>query len=131
MPIGSNDMHYYAQHEAVNAGPREFNVRGSTRLGYGLTKAEIKRLFQQKGYNVTTGSRWRSTILEWKNPYMYGDVVSIDDHTLMNKRETSDWCIVFVLLSDEEQTYLLESAKRAGLTALPKELRVGFEVCAV
>lgn len=131
MPIGSNDMHYYAQHEAVNAGPREFNVNGMKRLGYGLTKAEIKRLFQQKGYNVTTGSRWRSTILEWRNPYIYGDIVTIDDHTLMNKREILDWCIVFVLLSEEDQQRLLRVAETRGLTALPREHRGGFEVCAV
>ena len=124
-------MHYYAQKEAMKAGPRVFEVLGGKRIGYGLTKEELKRLFLKHGYNISTGSRWRTAIQEWRDPHTYGDVISTEDRILLNKKENTDWCVVFTLLSKTDQDRLLRCAADAGLLALPRELRGAWDVCAV
>ena len=124
-------MHYYAQKEAIRAGPREFNVLGEKRIGYGLTKDELRRLFLRHGYNTRTGSSWRTAIQEWREPATYGDVVSTEDRILLNKKENTDWCVVFTILSKTDQDRLLRCAADAGIPALPRELRGAWDVCAV
>ena len=129
MPLGSSDMHYYAQREAIQQGPRAFNVNGEIRLAYGLNKSEVKRLFMKHGYNTTTGSRWRSTLMEWKDPELFGDFITVDGKTLMNKRETTDWSVLFVRLTKSEQISLLLASEKEGILALPREQRAELTVC--
>lgn len=122
-------MHYLAQREATIIGPRVFNVRGEDRIAYGLNKAEVKRLFMREGYNTTTGSRWRSTLREWRSPDLFRDFLSVDDKTIMNKREDVEWYILFTVLTKSEETYLKMVAEEKDIPAYPREQREAVAVC--
>lgn len=128
MPPGSNDMHYLAQRNALLAGPREFRIRGNDRMAYGLTKAELKRLFHNNNYNVTTGSRWRSCIAEWANWDLHGDIISVDPDLIANKREDVDCAVAFLQLEPTDMTRLQMAAEDKGLKCWPT-LEMWEHVC--
>lgn len=104
MPPGSNDMHEIALAKAVEYGPRVFNICGTPRLAYGLTKIEARLLFQRFGYNSTTGSRWRGVISEWiDKDFEYYDMLTINHpEIILDKKEQADWSIVFCLVNNSQ-----------------------------
>lgn len=131
MPLGSVDVHYKAQQEAMKAGPRIFRVGNQKVMGYGLTKAELKRQFLSAGYNTLKGSRWRSAILEWTDKDLFGDFVSIPTDVLLDKKETRDWCVIFVNMAVEEMDKLKATAERESAIAYPSELHMRYAICPI
>lgn len=128
MPPGSNEMHYIAQRLALEEGPREFNIRGNDRIAYGLTKAELKKLFHNYNYNTTTGSRWRSSIIEWLDEDLHGDMCTIDPDLITNKREDLKWAVVFLRLDPDDMTRLRVTAENEGMKTWPT-LEMWDHVC--
>lgn len=123
-------MHTQAQRMAMDKGPRVMNIRGELKTVYGLTKTEVRKLFNDNGYNVTTGSRWRSIISDWADPELFGDVVTADQTTLLNKKEVGNWCIVFTQLTKDELVNLQFSAEENNHPALPAVVDVrGVSTC--
>lgn len=119
MTLGCKDMHTLAQRMAVNIGPRVMNVRGEFKTVFGLSKAEARKLFNDSGYNVTTGSRWRSVISDWADPELFGDVVTADRTTLLNKNEVGNWCVVFMNLNKDEVLDLQFKAEETNYPTMP------------
>lgn len=121
MPPGSDEMHDIAIAKAIEHGPRVFNICGTNRLAYGLTKREAKVLFQRCGYNSTTGSRWRGVIGEWiDDDFAYFDRLTITHPELIqDKKEQLDWSIVFCLVSNSQLIDLQREAEDQQIRTWP------------
>lgn len=119
MPYGSVDMHYLAQCEALELGPRPFNIRGSERMAYGLNKKELKKLFYEKKYNVTKRSRWRGCIAEWIDPDLHGDTVTVNPKIVADVNEDQDWSVIFIHIAPEAMLKLQMAAEDTGLKPFP------------
>lgn len=118
----SRAMHEYALKEAVKYGPREFEIHGEKRIAFGLTRAELKALFQSKGYNITTGIRWRSTIVEWTDNDLYKDRTTMNPEIILDKRETSaKWSVLFAGITKDNLIDLLNMANDKSIKAWPQQ----------
>ena len=134
MTPGSADMHDIALDEAINRyGPRVFNICGNKRLAYGLTKNEAKKLFQRNGYNTSTGSRWRGAIGEWIDDitYEYHDRLTIPNpEIIFDKKEQSDWAIVFCMVSNSQLIDLQRQAEDQQIRTWPtREMWDDYATC--
>lgn len=118
----SYTMHSEALSEAIDHGPREFNIRGEVRMAYGLKRAELKALFQKHRYNITSGIRWRSTIVEWCDKDLYCDRLTMDNSVVLDKKDSiSDWAIIFAGITREDLSYLRVKAEDKVIRPWPSD----------
>ena len=118
--VDSITMHGYALDKALKDGPQEFNICGEVRMAYGLTKKDLKELFFTKGYNTSTGVRWRTSILEWLD--YFNDKLTIrDPNQILNKKESLKWSVVFYSLDRSDLTALKMKAEDVGIPPWPKQ----------
>lgn len=121
MPPGSNEIHNLAQRYAISKGPRTFNIRGTDRKAYGITKKELRLIFHNNGYNTTTGSRWRTTIMEWLEPDLHNDLLTVDPTILPNKKETVEWAVIFSHLDRLDYINLKQKGENDELKVWPPQ----------
>lgn len=120
MPLGSIDMYGLAQRDAMQAGPRQFNIRGENRIAYGMTKAELRLLFLNKKYNVSKRSRWKGCIAEWVDPDLLGNVLTVNPKILRKDEDDDrDWAVIFIHIGADAMTKLQMAAEDTGLKPLP------------
>ena len=115
----SISMLVQARDLAMEKGAREFNIRGQRRMAYGLTKDELYALFMQNRYNVTTGSRWRSTITEWVDKRLYNNILTVSPDLILDKQEKLDWSIVFFDVDRLHMNWLLMAAENNNIQCWP------------
>lgn len=113
-------MHDKALRDAIKKGPRVFTVHGEERVAYGLTKSEIKTLFLAQGYNISTGSRWRTTLLEWTDHNMLRfDLITAKADDVLDKRKDVDFSVLFCDLNKSQMMDLTLEAEDMHIKSWP------------
>lgn len=113
-------MHEKALRDAIKKGPRVFLVHGEERVAYGLRKDEIRALFLNNGYNISTGRRWRSTLLEWTDHAMMNyDLVTAKADDVLDKRKDVDFSILFCDLNKSQMMDLTLDAEDKQIRSWP------------
>lgn len=116
----SAEMHEKALRDAIKKGPRVFLVHGEERVAYGLRKDEIRALFLNNGYNISTGRRWRSTLLEWTDHAMMNyDLVTAKADDVLDKRKDVDFSILFCDLNKSQMMDLTLDAEDKQIRSWP------------
>lgn len=116
----SAEMHEKALRDAIKKGPRVFLVHGEERVAYGLRKDEIRALFLNNGYNISTGRRWRSTLLEWTDHAMMNyDLVTAKADDVLDKRKDVDFSVLFCDLNKSQMMDLTLDAEDKQIRSWP------------
>ena len=123
MPPGSQEMHDIALADAIARGPRIFNVGGTERVAYGLTKEELKKIYHKEQYNTTTGSRWRSSVYEWVgDKFDHFDQITIPTpERILDKHESLKWSVIFCMINKSQLLDLKLKGEDYGLRTWPSE----------